>query len=109
MYAEQGRIVTDSYCLLPVDLRDLLGLQAILQSAGFDPSVPTYVLAECVLVYMEPHESAALLRHLGQTLPAAVCVVYEQVMCASGLVPYVSSPAVALAPKSNRSVHCLHS
>ena len=86
MRAEQGRIVTDGYCLLPVDLRDLSGLLAILKSAGFDPSVPTYVLAECVLVYMEPHESAALLRHLGQTLPAAVCVVYEQVMTASGLM-----------------------
>ena len=71
--------MTDSYCLLPADLRDLSGLQTILKSAGFDPTVPTYVLAECVLVYMEPHESAALVQHLGQTLPSAVCVVYEQV------------------------------
>lgn len=79
--ADQGQIVTDSYCLLPVDLRNLSGFQATLKSAGFDPCVPTYVLSECVLVYMEPHESAALLRHLGQTLPSAVCVVYEQVCC----------------------------
>ena len=41
--------------------------------------MPTYVLSECVLVYMEPRESAALLSHLGQQLPSAVCVVYEQV------------------------------
>ena len=77
--AAQGRVITPSYCLLPVDLRDLSGLQETLKSAGFDPSLPTYVLAECVLVYMEPQESAALLHHLGQMLPSAVCVVYEQV------------------------------
>ena len=62
-----------------MDLRDLGALQSLLQSAGFQPNVPTFVLAECVLVYMEPHESAALVKHLGQQLPSAVCVVYEQV------------------------------
>ena len=62
-----------------MDLRDLKSLQQSLESAGFQPELPTYVLAECVLVYMEPSESAALLRHLGQQLPSAVCVVYEQV------------------------------
>ena len=62
-----------------MDLRDLGALQASLETAGFQPTIPTYVLAECVLVYMEPHESAALLKHLGQQLPSAVCVVYEQV------------------------------
>ncbi|KAL0024734.1 hypothetical protein WJX77_012039 [Trebouxia sp. C0004] len=75
----QGRIHTANYSLLPVDLRDLGALQASLESAGFQPTIPTYVLAECVLVYMEPHESAALLKHLGQQLPSAVCVVYEQI------------------------------
>ena len=63
-----------------MDLRDLGALQASLETAGFQPTIPTYVLAECVLVYMEPHESAALLKHLGQQLPSAVCVVYEQVL-----------------------------
>lgn len=76
---DQGKIHTDSYSLLPVDLRDLSVLQSSLESAGFQPNVPTYILAECVLVYMEPHESAALLKHMGQQLPSAVCVVYEQI------------------------------
>ena len=79
-YTGQGRIHTANYSLLPVDLRDLGALQASLESAGFQPTIPTYVLAECVLVYMEPHESTALLKHLGQQLPSAVCVVYEQVL-----------------------------
>ena len=78
--AGQGKILTERYSLLPVDLRDLTALQSSLQDAGFQPSMPTYILSECVLVYMEPHESTALLRHLGQQLPSAVCVVYEQVM-----------------------------
>ncbi len=78
-YTGEGKILTENYSLLPVDLRDLKALQTSLESAGFQPTIPTYVLAECVLVYMEPHESAALLRHLGQQLSSAVCVVYEQV------------------------------
>ena len=71
--------MSERYALLPVDLRDLGALQSLLHSAGFQPNVPTFVLAECVLVYMEPHESAALVKHLGQQLSSAVCVVYEQV------------------------------
>ena len=74
-----GKILNEHYALLPVDLRDLGALQSLLQSAGFQPNVPTFVLAECVLVYMEPHESGALVKHLGQQLSSAVCVVYEQV------------------------------
>lgn len=74
-----GQILSPNYALLPVDLRDLDALQSSLQSAGFQPNVPTFVLAECVLVYMQPHESAALVKHLGQQLSSAVCVVYEQV------------------------------
>lgn len=75
----EGRICADNYSLLPVDLRDLESFQESLKNAGFQASIPTYVLAECVLVYMEPHESSALLKHLGQQLPSAVCVVYEQI------------------------------
>ena len=75
----EGRILSERYTLLPVDLRDLGALQSLLHSAGFQPNVPTFVLAECVLVYMEPQESAALVKHLGQQLSSAVCVVYEQV------------------------------
>jgi hypothetical protein len=37
------------------------------------------VLAECVLVYMEPEDSASVVRWLGQWLPTAAFVVYEQV------------------------------
>ncbi len=47
-------MVTPRYCLLPVDLRDTSQLAAALQEAGLDPAAPTYVLSECVLVYLHP-------------------------------------------------------
>ncbi len=75
----QGRIISEAYSLLPGDLRDTRACQASLEAAGFDPACPTYVLAECVLVYMEPEDSASVVRWLGHWLPTAAFVVYEQV------------------------------
>ncbi len=46
--------MTDRYSLLPADLREPGQLAAALQAAGLDPAAPTYVLSECVLVYMQP-------------------------------------------------------
>ena len=81
---DEGRIVAEAYSLLPGDLRDTKACQAALEAANFDPTCPTYVLAECVLVYMEPKDSASVVRWLGHWLPTAAFVVYEQV-CASRL------------------------
>ena len=78
-YADEGRIVADEYSLLPGDLRNTQACQAALEAARFDPACPTYVLAECVLVYMEPEDSASVVRWLGHWLPTAAFVVYEQV------------------------------
>lgn len=77
--AEQGKIISEAYSLLPGDLRDSRACQASLEAAGFDPTCPTYVLAECVLVYMEPEDSASVVRWLGHWLPTAAFLVYEQV------------------------------
>ena len=77
--AGPGTILTDSYCLLPGDLRQGGGFLASLQQAGLDPGAPTLVLAECVLVYMEPQHSAALVAALGRLLSTAALVIYEQV------------------------------
>ena len=43
--AGDGAISTEAYCLVPGDLRDVGGLQAALDAAGFDRDLPTYVLA----------------------------------------------------------------
>ncbi|PRW45066.1 tRNA wybutosine-synthesizing 4 [Chlorella sorokiniana] len=76
---EEGRIVTDSYCLLPVDLREPGQLAAALEAAGLDPAAPTYVLSECVLVYMRPQHSREVVRWLAEHLHCAAMVVYEQI------------------------------
>ena len=55
-----------------------------LQQAGLRPQDPTLVLAECVLVYMEPQHSAALVAALGQLLSTAALVIYEQARVCSG-------------------------
>jgi O-methyltransferase involved in polyketide biosynthesis len=86
--AGAGSIVSERYCLLPGDLRDPKAVENGLIRAGFDPGKSTYVLAECVLVYMEPSESAAVVRWLGSFLTTAACVVYEQV---GGLLPDVDT------------------
>lgn len=79
LHTGEGRIVSEVYSLLPGNLRDITAVQAALEAAGFRRDAPTYVLAECVLVYMEPEDSAALVRWLGSYLPAAVFLTYEQV------------------------------
>ena len=77
--ADDGRVVSEAYSLLPGDLRNTKACQAALEAAGFDPACPTYVLAECVLVYMDPEDSSSVVRWLGQWLRTAAFVVYEQV------------------------------
>ncbi|PSC73349.1 tRNA wybutosine-synthesizing 4 [Micractinium conductrix] len=77
--AEEGRIVTDAYCLLPADLRDLGQLEAALEAAGLDREAPTLVLSECVLVYLQPGQSRDVVRWLGERLRSAAMVVYEQI------------------------------
>ena len=72
-------MASDRYCLLPADLRSLPSLEAALAAAAFDFRAPTFVLAECVLVYMEPGESSALVRWLAARLPTAALAVYEQI------------------------------
>lgn len=42
-------------------------------------SIPTYILSECVLVYMEPAEASQLVKWLGAYFSNAAMVVYEQV------------------------------
>ncbi|MEW5297761.1 MAG: hypothetical protein WDW36_000945 [Sanguina aurantia] len=74
-----GEVVTQRYTLMPVDLRDLDAVKGALQRAGFDRTTPTYILSECVLVYMEPAEASQLVTWLGEYFSNAAMVVYEQV------------------------------
>lgn len=76
---EEGSLSSPEYSVLPIDLRDLTRLSTTLASARLQLEAPTLVLAECVLVYMTPSESAAIVSLLGAALPHAVFAVYEQI------------------------------
>ncbi|EMP30044.1 Leucine carboxyl methyltransferase 2, partial [Chelonia mydas] len=68
----------EDYKLLGVDLSELSKLEQALKEAGLDPEVPTMLLAEVVLAYMEISRSDALIQWAAQHFPCAQFVVYEQ-------------------------------
>ncbi|XP_053872091.1 tRNA wybutosine-synthesizing protein 4 isoform X2 [Malaclemys terrapin pileata] len=68
----------EDYKLLGVDLSELSKLEQALKEAGLDPEVPTMLLAEVVLTYMEISRSDALIQWAAQHFPCAQFVVYEQ-------------------------------
>lgn len=67
------------YHLVAVDLRDVHTLESKLADAGLNKGLPTLFLAECVLVYMEPEKSAAIIDWVGRNFKTALFINYEQV------------------------------
>lgn len=68
------------YHLVGVDLNDIPALEAALGGSGWDPAAPTLVIAECVLIYLVPAASRALLTFFGrERCRRAVYVGYEMV------------------------------
>jgi tRNA wybutosine-synthesizing protein 4 len=51
-----------AYTVAPCDLRDTGRVREVLRGAGLDAAAPTVFISECVLVYMEPAASDALIR-----------------------------------------------
>lgn len=93
-----GTVVSGpNYRLVTADLRQISSLSAALlgpsssssssetsssssgDSSLLDPSVPTLFLSECVLVYLEPEESCAIIAFAAQSFPRSVFVTYEQI------------------------------
>eukprot|EP00198_Chlamydomonas_reinhardtii_P002909 XP_001692245.1 predicted protein [Chlamydomonas reinhardtii] len=77
--AAAGSVHSPCYSLAPVDLRDLGALEAAAAAAGFDTQAPTYILSECVLVYMDPAQSSPVVGWAGRTFPNALMAIYEQI------------------------------
>jgi tRNA wybutosine-synthesizing protein 4 len=79
--AGRGRVSGRTYRLVPCDLSDVAGLERALSAAGVDRTLPTLLLSECVMVYMRPEDSSALVAWASQFFrgPAAFCT-YEQIL-----------------------------
>ncbi|KJE93325.1 hypothetical protein CAOG_08757 [Capsaspora owczarzaki ATCC 30864] len=80
VYKNDGQQVhTNRYHLISGDLRQWDQLKAKLAGCDFDPSLPTLVLSECVLIYLPPENAAEIIRWAG-SLPQSIFVNYEQIL-----------------------------
>ncbi|OXB52440.1 hypothetical protein ASZ78_003496, partial [Callipepla squamata] len=66
------------YRLLGVDLSELPRLSIALEEAGLDSEVPTLVIAEVVLTYMENSSSDALIQWAAEHFSHVCFLLYEQ-------------------------------
>ncbi|KAI5647501.1 hypothetical protein M9H77_33506 [Catharanthus roseus] len=76
---ENGEVLADDYKLLPVDLRDIEKLDDIISLANLDPSMPTFIIAECVLIYLDPDSSRAIVGWASKAFTSAIFFLYEQI------------------------------
>ncbi|KAJ1885865.1 carboxy methyl transferase for protein phosphatase 2A, partial [Coemansia sp. IMI 209127] len=71
----------DSFNLLAADLRDFEpAVVPKLRDRGFDSSRPTLFISECVLIYLDPEHSDAILDWITQNVPNAGIITYEQIL-----------------------------
>uniref|UniRef100_A0A8V0YZ72 Leucine carboxyl methyltransferase 1 n=1 Tax=Gallus gallus TaxID=9031 RepID=A0A8V0YZ72_CHICK len=66
------------YSIVGADLRFSSDLEEKLKKHKLDVHLPTVLVAECVLVYMTPQQSANLLKWAANTFPVAMFINYEQ-------------------------------
>jgi tRNA wybutosine-synthesizing protein 4 len=83
--AEHGSVTASAgarrgrYCLRSADLRELDQVAETLEAAGLLSTLPTLLVAECVLIYMEPRHSDAIISWAAKTFSCAAFVNYEQI------------------------------
>lgn len=65
------------YALQAADLRRTKELDAAIVATGLDTGLPTLVLLECVLAYLEPQDAASLLSWAAAKFPTSVVVTYD--------------------------------
>lgn len=69
----------DSYSLIACDLRDNIKLSEEFKKAKLDPKTQTFIMTECVLVYMEPRHSRDLVNFCGKFFETAAILNYEMI------------------------------
>lgn len=58
--------------------REYLKIQLFTSNAIF--SLPTFIIAECVLIYVDPESSRAIVGWASRTFSTAIFFLYEQVV-----------------------------
>eukprot|EP01023_Acetabularia_acetabulum_P013416 TRINITY_DN16453_c0_g1_i2.p1 TRINITY_DN16453_c0_g1~~TRINITY_DN16453_c0_g1_i2.p1 ORF type:complete len:193 (-),score=21.85 TRINITY_DN16453_c0_g1_i2:53-631(-) len=76
---QSGSIITEQYCLLPVDLRDIGKVGEELNKVGVRFEDATLILSECCLVYMDPQDSSQIVSFFGSNFKQSIMVIYEQI------------------------------
>ncbi|KAJ1663796.1 carboxy methyl transferase for protein phosphatase 2A [Coemansia sp. RSA 1813] len=72
---------SNTFNLLAADLRDFEStVVPKLHSRGFDSSRPTLFISECVLIYLDPEHSDAILDWITHNVPSAGIITYEQIL-----------------------------
>lgn len=69
----------DDYHLIGCDLRKLVDLETKLVNHNLDPKLPTLFLSECVLIYINTTDSAALIKWAANLFSESMFVIYEQI------------------------------
>ncbi|CAN6479567.1 unnamed protein product [Victoria cruziana] len=76
---ERGEILSEHYKLLPADLRDVKQLDSVLEKANLDCSLPTFIIAECVLIYLDPDATRSVVGWASRAFSNAIFFLYEQI------------------------------
>ncbi|XP_033629910.1 leucine carboxyl methyltransferase 1-like [Asterias rubens] len=76
---EDAELHSTHFHIMWADLRDVAQVEDKLNKVGLDKNKPTLFLSECVLVYMPPEKSSALIKWAGSTYNTSMFLNYEQV------------------------------
>ena len=83
--ADRTQYQSSQYSILGYDLRHLLTdpkafHEALCDVAGLETHQPTLMISECVLMYIDPGHSEAILRYFSSNFPMGMCLVYEPIL-----------------------------
>ncbi|XP_063964259.1 tRNA wybutosine-synthesizing protein 4-like [Lytechinus pictus] len=106
-------ISSEKYHLLGVDLKHLDTLERVFKDIGVDSVLPTLLLSECVITYIDTHSSDALIKWAGGYFTHGQFVSYEQVLPDDpfGIVMQkhfkkLNSPLNAIQKYTSKQKHC---
>ncbi|KXS12054.1 leucine carboxyl methyltransferase 1-like protein [Gonapodya prolifera JEL478] len=72
---------SQAFHILPGDLRTFHpSITDALVKSGFNKDIPTLILSECVLVYLDPSRGDSIISWCSENLRRAVFVTYEQIL-----------------------------